>query len=183
VHATVARSAHRFSHTCGCIIVSHNPYILQADNASKLEEQQAQLTRAIEQRLSESAELNTLRQQARELSGVTQELQQTRQTLTELQAVAQQLEQHRRQISSLADQRGELQAALQQRAELTAQVELLQRDYNDMVVKANHAAELQAELPKLRVSSACLRAGAAEAALPLPATAPGRLQLKRRLLH
>lgn len=91
---------------------------MQADTISKLQQERSRLSTIVEQGLSEQAELNTLRQQAGELSGVTHELQQTRQTLLELQAVARQLEQHRVQISSLADQKAELEAALQTQAEL-----------------------------------------------------------------
>jgi hypothetical protein len=91
---------------------------LQADAFSKLQQERSRLSAIVEQGLSEQAELNTLRQQAGELSGVTHELQQTRQTLLELQAVARQLEQHRVQILSLADQKAELEAALQTQAEL-----------------------------------------------------------------
>lgn len=101
--------------------------------------------------MSEQAELNTLRQQAGELSGVAQELHQTRQSLLELQAVARQLEQHRVQIAGLADQKAELEGALQQQAELTAEVSVLQRDYDDMLDKARKALTLQEELPKLQV--------------------------------
>lgn len=130
----------------------------QADAIRQLQEERSQLTREVEDGLSAQAELESLRAQAVELSGVTQELQQTRQTLLELQAVARQLEQHRVQIAGLADQRAELEGALQQQAELTAEVSVLQRDYDDMLDKAQRALTLQEELPKLQVGVVCAAA-------------------------
>lgn len=130
----------------------------QADAIRQLQEERSQLSREVEDGLSAQAELESLRAQAVELSGVTQELQQTRQTLLELQAVARQLEQHRVQIAGLADQRAELEGALQQQAELTAEVSVLQRDYDGMLDKAQRALTLQEELPKLQVGVVCAAA-------------------------
>jgi hypothetical protein len=127
------------------------PPLPQADAIKQLQEERSQLSRQVEEGLSAQSDLEALRAQAGQLSGVTQELQQTRATLLELQAVARQLEQHRAQIAGLADQRAELEGALQQQAELTAEVSVLQRDYDEMLDKAQRALTLQEELPKLQV--------------------------------
>lgn len=137
-------------------------FLPQAEAIAKLQEERSQLSYIVEQGLSEQAELNSLRQQATELSGVAQELQQTRQTLLELQAVARQLEQHRTQITCLADQKAELEGALQQQAELTAEVSVLQRDYDEMLDKARRALTLQEELPKLQVGAWALHLAAGQ---------------------
>lgn len=132
------------------------PHPAQAEAISQLQEERAQLSTIVQQGLADQAELHTLRQQAGELSGVTQELQQTRHTLLELQAVARQLEQHRVQIASLADQKEEMESALASQAELTAEVALLQQEYDDVLGKARRAIELQEELPKLQVCIPCV---------------------------
>lgn len=143
-----------------CLLPCRLACHIQADAIRQLQEVRSQLSREVEDGLSAQAELESLRSQALELSGVTQELQQTRQTLLELQAVARQLEQHRVQIAGLADQRAELEGALQQQAELTAEVSVLQRDYGDMLDKAQRALTLQEELPKLQVGVVCSTAAA-----------------------
>lgn len=72
----------------------HTP-LPQAEEIKVLQEERSQLSAFVERGAAEAAELQALRDQAGELSGVTAELQQTRATLLELQAVAKQLEQHR----------------------------------------------------------------------------------------
>lgn len=130
--------------------------MLQAEAVSRLQEERSRLSAIVEQGLAEQAELDALRQQAGELSGVTHELQQTRQTLLELQAVARQLEQHRLQIATLADQKAELEGALQTQAALQAEVSVLHHQYEDLVAKAERAKALGEDLPALQVREAGL---------------------------
>jgi DNA repair exonuclease SbcCD ATPase subunit len=123
----------------------------QAEELGKLQEERTHLLAAAEEAEQVQQQLERLRQRVRDMSPLRQQLAEASQQLSELQGVEERLLDYRAEITRLQDSRRELQQALQMQAAITAEVSMLQREYDALTGRAQHAQRLQEEIPRMQV--------------------------------